>query len=214
MHPKIATFIATVSYVGFMRKAPGTWGSFAGVVLAWPIVAVFGLIGLAVATVLVFLLGWWAADAYEVATGRHDPKEIVIDEVVGQWLTMLIAVFGVVAFFQLFTISGVSTSGPSTLSLGERFAALDQLIRTVSWYVIANPEKPRIVLLFSLPAFAFFRLFDIRKPWFIGRIDREIGGGLGTMVDDALAGILAAFPTALVWAALFFAVPMILTPGV
>lgn len=36
-------------------------------------------------------------------------------------------------------------------------------------------------------AFLLFRLFDIAKPWPIGRIDRTVGGGFGVMLDDALA---------------------------
>lgn len=51
----------------------------------------------------------------------------------------------------------------------------------------------------SLVAFAFFRLYDIRKPSLIGRIDREAKGGIGVMGDDLLAGALAGISTALVW---------------
>ncbi len=40
--------------------------------------------------------------------------------------------------------------------------------------------------------FLLFRLFDIWKPWPIRPIDRHVGGGLGIMLDDVLAGILAA----------------------
>ncbi|HHH72875.1 MAG TPA: phosphatidylglycerophosphatase A, partial [Sulfuricurvum sp.] len=54
-------------------------------------------------------------------------------------------------------------------------------------------------LLQSLIAFAFFRLYDIKKPSFIGRIDREAKGGIGVMGDDLLAGVLAGISTALVW---------------
>lgn len=39
--------------------------------------------------------------------------------------------------------------------------------------------------------FVLFRLFDIWKPWIIGRVDR-MGTPLGVMLDDVLAGILAA----------------------
>lgn len=39
--------------------------------------------------------------------------------------------------------------------------------------------------------FALFRLFDIWKPWPIRWIDRRVHGGLGIMLDDALAGIYA-----------------------
>jgi len=40
--------------------------------------------------------------------------------------------------------------------------------------------------------FIFFRLFDILKPWPIRVLDRSVHGGLGIMIDDALAGVLAA----------------------
>lgn len=40
--------------------------------------------------------------------------------------------------------------------------------------------------------FLLFRLFDILKPWPIRKLDRSLHGGLGIMLDDALAGILAA----------------------
>lgn len=40
--------------------------------------------------------------------------------------------------------------------------------------------------------FALFRLFDITKPWPVRWADRSLGGGLGVMADDVLAGALAA----------------------
>ena len=52
-------------------------------------------------------------------------------------------------------------------------------------------------VLFMAPiAFIFFRLFDIWKPSFIGKIDRDVKGGLGVMGDDVLAGIAAGIATA------------------
>jgi phosphatidylglycerophosphatase A len=36
--------------------------------------------------------------------------------------------------------------------------------------------------------FLLFRLFDILKPWPIGWLDRRVGGGVGIMLDDLLAG--------------------------
>ncbi len=38
-----------------------------------------------------------------------------------------------------------------------------------------------------LAGFIAFRLFDILKPWPVGWFDRRVGGGLGIMLDDALA---------------------------
>jgi phosphatidylglycerophosphatase A len=46
--------------------------------------------------------------------------------------------------------------------------------------------------------FALFRLFDIVKPWPIREIDHGMGGGAGIMLDDVLAGILAALGLLLV----------------
>jgi phosphatidylglycerophosphatase A len=45
-------------------------------------------------------------------------------------------------------------------------------------------------------AFLLFRLFDIWKPSIIGRIDREVKGGLGVMGDDLIAGLVAGVLTA------------------
>jgi phosphatidylglycerophosphatase A len=43
-----------------------------------------------------------------------------------------------------------------------------------------------------LPGFLLFRLFDIWKPWPITWVDKKVTGGLGIMLDDILAGCLAA----------------------
>jgi phosphatidylglycerophosphatase A len=40
--------------------------------------------------------------------------------------------------------------------------------------------------------FILFRIFDIGKPWPVSWADRVLGGGLGVMLDDVLAGIYAA----------------------
>lgn len=41
-------------------------------------------------------------------------------------------------------------------------------------------------------SFALFRLYDIIKPWPISYLDKHINGGFGVMVDDLVAGIMAA----------------------
>lgn len=46
-----------------------------------------------------------------------------------------------------------------------------------------------------LCAFALFRLFDIWKPWPIRYLDQHVHGGLGIMLDDVLAGVLACIGT-------------------
>jgi phosphatidylglycerophosphatase A len=44
----------------------------------------------------------------------------------------------------------------------------------------------------ALGGFALFRFFDIVKPWPVSWADRRVGGGLGVVLDDLLAGGLAA----------------------
>lgn len=43
-----------------------------------------------------------------------------------------------------------------------------------------------------LLGFALFRLFDIWKPWPVRWADGRVHGGLGIMLDDILAGLMAA----------------------
>ena len=52
--------------------------------------------------------------------------------------------------------------------------------------IAAPPGWPWI-----LAGFALFRFFDILKPWPIGWLDRRVGGGLGIMLDDLVAGLYA-----------------------
>lgn len=151
MTPKItppkmtpAKAIATFAGIGLIKPAPGTWGSLAALPLGYVIGNTFGSLGLAAATGLVFALGAWAAGAYEKQSGHHDPGEVVIDEVAGQWIALLPVIY---------------------FGLGWPGAAL---------------------------AFALFRLFDIWKPGPIRQLDQRFPGGIGTMIDDVAAGLVAA----------------------
>ena len=54
--------------------------------------------------------------------------------------------------------------------------------------------------LFSLVlAFFLFRFFDIAKPSIIGRVDKNVSGGLGVMGDDMLAGLFAGLLGAVIY---------------
>ncbi len=54
-------------------------------------------------------------------------------------------------------------------------------------------------LIQSLLVLLLFRIYDIQKPSIIGRIDRDVKGGLGVMGDDILAGIAAGLTTTILW---------------
>ena len=58
------------------------------------------------------------------------------------------------------------------------------------WIALIAAPKTLIGL---AAGFALFRLFDIAKPWPVSWADREIRGGFGVMLDDVIAGVLAAF---------------------
>lgn len=51
----------------------------------------------------------------------------------------------------------------------------------------------------SILSFLLFRYFDITKPSIIGRIDRDVKGGVGVMGDDIIAGFAAGIVSSLIW---------------
>ncbi len=84
----MSRLVATLFGIGNLRPGPGTWGSAAAVALAWPIHALGGFPALAIATLFVFAVGWWSVAGATRGSSDHDPSEIVIDEVVGQWIAL------------------------------------------------------------------------------------------------------------------------------
>jgi phosphatidylglycerophosphatase A len=83
-----ARLLATAGGAGYSPLVPGTVGSAVGVLSFW------GLTGLsspaqALATVTLFGLGVAAASRTAATLGRKDPGIVVIDEVVGQWASLL-----------------------------------------------------------------------------------------------------------------------------
>ncbi len=86
----LITCAATWFYSGKSPKAPGTAGSFAALPFGWLIWAYGGDSALIVASIAVFAIGVWVAHLYSHMLGIHDAGEIVIDEVVGQWMCLLV----------------------------------------------------------------------------------------------------------------------------
>lgn len=125
---------------GLARKAPGTWGTLAGLAF----VPLLQLISLPLALLIIAtasLFGVWLCGKVADDLGVHDHGGIVWDEFVGIWITLVL------------------------------------LPAHWGWW---------------LAGFIAFRFFDILKPWPIRALDRRLGGGLGIMLDDILAGICAA----------------------
>jgi len=86
---RLSHLICTFFYVGHLRPAPGTWGSLAALPVAWGLHVAGGPGLLALGIGLAFALGLWATGLETKGKHEHDPSEIVIDEVAGQWLAFL-----------------------------------------------------------------------------------------------------------------------------
>jgi len=142
-------FFLTVGFSGLSPKAPGTVGSFVSLIIGLFLLEFLHVSTLFLLALLITVIAIKQIDIYEKEVGKHDGKEIVIDELAGMWITL--------------SICGINSSN----------------------------------ILYMAPiAFIFFRLFDIWKPSIIGKIDRDVKGGLGVMGDDVVAGIAAGIATA------------------
>jgi phosphatidylglycerophosphatase A len=160
---------------GLMRPAPGTWGSLVALLLGMVILHFAGFYALAVATIAATALGFWSCAVELAGRPGADPSEVVIDEVAGQWLTLLFPAAGFA-----FSFNGA--------------AAFEAAGHWMPWPAWIFP-------------FALFRLFDIWKPWVIGRADRR-GDPAGVMLDDLWAGLFAGISTVILAAA--YHIPLIL----
>jgi phosphatidylglycerophosphatase A len=155
--------LATMFGLGLLRGMPGTYGSLVAVLIAYPILLLpMGYCWLALGSLLITLVGTRQSTRYmRDRSTAHDPKEIVIDEWAGQWITFS------VWHGWLWLIAGSGDAAERLLS-----------------ETAASP-------LYLALGFVLFRLFDIVKPWPISLADRRIKGGFGVMFDDVLAGLFA-----------------------
>ncbi|MFA9452334.1 MAG: phosphatidylglycerophosphatase A [Candidatus Aminicenantaceae bacterium] len=106
----LITGLATFFGTGFFPVAPGTLASLFIALgfrfwfhrISWPLYLAIGL--------AVFFLGVWASAAYATRIKKKDPRTVVIDEVVGQWIALLLVPpiwWAVLTSFLLFRIFDV-----------------------------------------------------------------------------------------------------------
>lgn len=159
----IRLMLVTSFGLGFLRPAPGTWGSMPPVAMYALMLAfdsrhqareVSILLVLVVFSAACLVCGAWAERRF----GGKDASHIVADETAGQCLPLLFlpaAAFGGAPLIP--GIPGVSLTGLATLAT----------------------------------AFVLFRIMDIAKPPPARGLQR-LGGGLGVLIDDLFAGAYAA----------------------
>ncbi|CAM3660091.1 phosphatidylglycerophosphatase A [Psychrobacter glaciei] len=141
---------------GLPRRAPGTWGSVGGLIVAIPLMSL-GFVPFLIITILSCLIGIWICGRTSELMQGHDDPHIVWDEWAGIWITLL-----------PFSYMGVSTAS--------------------FWQDISQ----NLSIIALIIAFVLFRFFDIIKPPPIGWADKKVAGGLGIMLDDIIAGVMAA----------------------
>jgi phosphatidylglycerophosphatase A len=84
----ISKIIASFFGFGYFPIAPGTVSSFLLIVLykyfihswSWPLYVAVGIV--------IFIIGVLTASVAEAASKREDPRFIVIDEILGQWIVL------------------------------------------------------------------------------------------------------------------------------
>ncbi len=172
--PANASLLDTIVYwlglglgSGLPRRAPGTWGTLGGLIVAIPLLSL-GFIPFLMITVLSSVIGIWICERSSVLMNVHDDPHIVWDEWAGIWITLL--------------------------PLSYMGIAIDDF-----WHNISQPAA-----IFGLViAFVLFRFFDIIKPPPIGWADKKVAGGLGIMLDDLIAGVMAAIVWGVIYAVIF-----------
>ena len=112
----LAVHISRLGPMGLCPKAPGTAGSALAAVLAplifmpWPIWLRILLL------VVIFCWGSLIISQAETSLGQHDPGEIVLDELVGQWVTFLpfasLSIVWLAVGFVLFRIFDIAKPYP------------------------------------------------------------------------------------------------------
>jgi len=74
---------------------------------------------------------------------------------------------------------------------------IDEVVGIWIAFIISGASWTQIAL-----SIIFFRAFDILKPSIIGKIDKNVKGGLGVMGDDIVAGLFAGLSSAIVYGAI------------
>jgi phosphatidylglycerophosphatase A len=76
---------------GWLPVAPGTWGAAVAILMVWPLVALPTIWITPVLMVLILIFLWIGVKGSNVVQGEwgDDPKQTVIDEMIGVWITIL-----------------------------------------------------------------------------------------------------------------------------
>lgn len=110
-----STWLVTWGGLGFLRPAPGTWGSLGAIPFGLILYSAGGIFAVLAFLALVIYVGLKAIDAFQKRTETHDNRMVVIDEVAGQLIALLPTAmdpFLVFLSFILFRVFDIMKPGP------------------------------------------------------------------------------------------------------
>jgi phosphatidylglycerophosphatase A len=116
---RIKEFLFTAFYAGYSPVAPGTAGSLVGMAIYFVEYCIFGGISWVVnlaAVLLLFYPFMKLSDEGERFFGKKDPSQVVIDEVLGYWISVLFYPFNLkiaLAAFVLFRLLDIVKPWPA-----------------------------------------------------------------------------------------------------
>jgi phosphatidylglycerophosphatase A len=202
--PQLALAIASALGVGYIPKAPGTFGSLAGVATAY-VSSVFFLRPTSFGGLFTL-----HPDSDAVFAGKHflvpgsdiHHAILALPVVCALALLVLLGGIGVWSASRAATYAGIKD--PQFVVIdevsGQHLALLLPLIPIALPHFAARMDFSTFAIFFALSlvnwkylllGFILFRVFDIWKPWPIRRLEK-LPGGWGIMADDWMAGIYAA----------------------
>jgi phosphatidylglycerophosphatase A len=113
----LALFFATMGPTGYIRFAPGTFGSAIGVALYLLVYYLrFDMVMQIAVAVIVIGGGIWAASEASRHFQQEDPSQVVVDEVAGQFVTLMLtqsAIRGAILGFLIFRVLDIIKPWPA-----------------------------------------------------------------------------------------------------
>ena len=113
---RFVVFLAVGFGTGYAKRAPGTVGSLIGLPLGYALTVPDWTFNSRIAAALLLcVVGFLITSRAERSLGIHDDPRIVMDEIVGQALTLMFlpfSVFNLLAGFALFRLFDIWKPGP------------------------------------------------------------------------------------------------------
>ena len=99
MKNKFAKIISTILYIGYSKYFPGTIGSLLAIPTGMLILKIGGVVALLIFIFILTLIALFSIEIYIKEHQSSDPKEIIIDEFIGQLIVLIFASFSYLAIF-------------------------------------------------------------------------------------------------------------------